>query len=161
MRVQSIHCVMKPIRIQVECPYNFSNKYTHVWVFMVLYSLHKQCTFCISAHMREAASTNVLLVFYNSDIATRRFIPWMNQFLNESSDPVIHRSHLFTLLKKTIEPCPKHNRKCNGYNGNCIGFNGNYDGVYWYLMDSIGGGGGGGVKSYWINAQNTPQKGIL
>ncbi len=45
-------------------------------------------------------------------------------------------------LKKTIEPCPKHNRKCNGfngYNGNCIGFNGNYNGVYWYVMDSIGG----------------------
>ncbi len=38
--------------------------------------------------------------------------------------------------------CPKHNRKCNGfngYNGNCIGFNGNYNGVYWYVMDSIGG----------------------
>ncbi len=37
---------------------------------------------------------------------------------------------------------PKHNRKCNGfnvYNGNCIGFNGNYNGVYWYVMDSIGG----------------------
>ncbi len=35
-----------------------------------------------------------------------------------------------------------HNRKCNGfngYNGNCIGFNGNYNGVYWYVMDSIGG----------------------
>ncbi len=35
----------------------------------------------------------------------------------------------------------KHNRKCNGfngYNGNCIGFNGNYNGVYWYVMDSIG-----------------------
>ncbi len=44
-----------------------------------------------------------------------------------------------TLLKKTIEPCPKHNRKCNGFNGNCIGFNGNYNGVYWYVMDSIGG----------------------
>ncbi len=44
-----------------------------------------------------------------------------------------------TLLKKTIEPCPKHNRKCNGYNGNCIGFNGNYNGVYWYVMDSFGG----------------------
>ncbi len=47
-----------------------------------------------------------------------------------------------TLLKKTIEPCPKHNRKCNGstgYNGNCIGLNGNYIGVYWYVMDSIGG----------------------
>ncbi len=45
------------------------------------------------------------------------------------------------LLKKTIEPCPKHNRKCNGFNGhnrNCIGFNGNYNGVNWYVMDSIG-----------------------
>ncbi len=44
--------------------------------------------------------------------------------------------------EKTIEPCPKHNRKCNGfydYNGNCIGFNGNYNGVYWYVMDYIGG----------------------
>ncbi len=41
-----------------------------------------------------------------------------------------------------MQPCPKHNRKCNGfngYNGNCIGFNGNYNGVYWYVMDSIGG----------------------
>ncbi len=40
------------------------------------------------------------------------------------------------------KPCPNHNRKCNGfngYNGNCIGFNGNYNGVYWYVMDSIGG----------------------
>ncbi len=47
-----------------------------------------------------------------------------------------------SLLKKTIEPCPKHNRKCNGFNGfngNCIGFNGNYNGVYWYVMDYIGG----------------------
>ncbi len=47
-----------------------------------------------------------------------------------------------TLLKKTIEPCPKHNRKCNGFNGfngNCIGFNGHYNGVYWYVMDYIGG----------------------
>ncbi len=45
------------------------------------------------------------------------------------------------MLKKTIEPC-KHNRKYNGFNGfngNCIGFNGNYNGVYWYVMDSIGG----------------------
>ncbi len=24
-------------------------------------------------------------------------------------------------------------------NGNCIGFNGNYNGVYWFVMDSIGG----------------------
>ncbi len=41
-----------------------------------------------------------------------------------------------------MEKCPKHNRKCNGFNGfngNCIGFNGNYNGVYWYVMDYIGG----------------------
>ncbi len=47
-----------------------------------------------------------------------------------------------TLLKTTTEPCPKHNRKCNGLNGcngNCIGLNGNYNGVYWYVMYSIGG----------------------
>ncbi len=25
------------------------------------------------------------------------------------------------------------------YNGNCIGFNGNYNGVYWYVVDSVGG----------------------
>ncbi len=41
--------------------------------------------------------------------------------------------------KKTIEPCPKLNRKSIGFNWNCIGFNGNYNGVYWYVMDSIGG----------------------
>ncbi len=39
---------------------------------------------------------------------------------------------LAVLLKKTIEPCPKHNKiGLNGYNGNCLGFNGNYNGVYW------------------------------
>ncbi len=27
----------------------------------------------------------------------------------------------------------------NGYNENCIGFNGNSNGVYWYVMDYIGG----------------------
>ncbi len=46
------------------------------------------------------------------------------------------------LHSHSCEPCPKHKRKChgfNGYNGNCIGFNGNYNGVYWYVMDSVGG----------------------
>ncbi len=65
-----------------------------------------------------------------------------------------------TPLKKTIEPCPKHNRKSNGfngYNGNCIGFNGNYNGVYWYVMDSIG----GMLNPIGKNAKNTLQKGIL
>ncbi len=44
--------------------------------------------------------------------------------------------------EKNNRTCPKLNRKYNGfngYNGNCIGFNGNYNGVYWYVMDSIGG----------------------
>ncbi len=53
------------------------------------------------------------------------------------------------MMKKRLKlPCTdnpaekKTNRKSNGlngYNGNCIGFNGNYNGVYWYVMDSIGG----------------------
>ncbi len=46
---------------------------------------------------------------------------------------------LFTsLLEKTIETCPKDNRKCNGfngYNGNCIGFSGNYNGVLLVCRD--------------------------
>ncbi len=59
---------LKPIRIQLECPYNSSNetKNTHVWVFTFLYSLHKQYTFLyISTYVHEAAR-NVLLVLYNS-----------------------------------------------------------------------------------------------
>ncbi len=43
-----------------------------------------------------------------------------------------------TLLKKK-NPAQNTNGKCNGFNGNCIGFNGNYNGVYWYVMDSVGG----------------------
>ncbi len=35
-----------------------------------------------------------------------------------------------------------------------IGFNGNYNGVYWYVMDSIG----GMLNLIGINAQNTLQK---
>ncbi len=47
-----------------------------------------------------------------------------------------------TLVKKQYNPAQNTIEKCNdfnGYNGNCIGFNGNYNGVYWYVMDSIGG----------------------
>ncbi len=43
--------------------------------------------------------------------------------------------------KKQQNPAQNTIEKCNGlngYNGNCIGFNGNYNGVYWYVMDSIG-----------------------
>ncbi len=79
---------MKPIRIQLECPYNSSNE-TKIPMYEFL-NFYIHCTsnalFCISAHVREAASTNVLLVL------TRCFIPRMNQFLNESSEPVIQRS---------------------------------------------------------------------
>ncbi len=56
----------------------------------------------------------------------------------------VHVIHIFRLhipAEKTIQLCPKYNRKCdgfNGYNGNCFVFNGNYKGVYWYVMDSIG-----------------------
>ncbi len=39
----------------------------------------------------------------------------------------------------SVYPAEIHNRKCNGYNGNCVGFNGNYNGVYWYVVDYIGG----------------------
>ncbi len=52
------------------------------------------------------------------------------------------RSNTHTAVQMSIVPAEKHNRTCNGfngYNGNCIGFNGNYNGVYWYVMDSIGG----------------------
>ncbi len=40
----------------------------------------------------------------------------------------------------------------NGYNGNCIGFNGSYNGVYWYVMGSIG-----GMLNIGKNAQNTTE----
>ncbi len=49
---------------------------------------------------------------------------------------------MYPAEKKQQHPAQKHNVKCNGfngYNGNSIGFNGNYNGVYWYVMDSIGG----------------------
>ncbi len=61
----------------------------------------------------------------------------------------MHCSPNIPAENKTIESCPKHNRKCNGfngYNGNCIGFNGQYNGVYWYVVPWD-------VKSYWKKAQ--------
>ncbi len=39
---KSIHCAMKPIRIQLECPYNSSNKKIPMYEFFkFLYTLHK------------------------------------------------------------------------------------------------------------------------
>ncbi len=59
--------------------------------------------FCISAHVREAASTNVVLILYNRT-EQQGFIPWMNQFLNESSEPVIQRSiQMVSLVSFLIE----------------------------------------------------------
>ncbi len=58
-----------------------------------------------------------------------------------------------------LETCPKHNRKCNGFNGlngNYIGFNGNYNGVYWCVMDYIG-----GMLNPIGKMPKTLQKGIL
>ncbi len=49
--------------------------------------------------------------------------------------------------------CPKYNRNVM-YLMVIIGFNGNYNGVYWYVMDSIG----GMLNLIGINAQNTLQK---
>ncbi len=51
---------MKPIRLQLEWPYNYSNetKNTHVWVFKFLYSLHKQY-FSVYQHVREAVNESV------------------------------------------------------------------------------------------------------
>ncbi len=64
---KGIHCAMKPIRIQLKCPYNSSNKKIPMYEFLRFYIHCKSnVLFCISAHVREAASTNVLLVLYNS-----------------------------------------------------------------------------------------------
>ncbi len=54
-----------------------------------LYKLHKQCTFmyintCVRVRKHKCA-----ISFLQQCIATQCFIPWINQFLNESSDPVI------------------------------------------------------------------------
>ncbi len=92
---KSLHCAMKPIRIQFECPYNSSNetKNTHVWVFTFLYSLHKQCTFLYISAYARGREHKCAISFIQQCIATRCFIhSWMNQFLNESSEPAIQRS---------------------------------------------------------------------
>ncbi len=54
-----------------------------------------------SVYQHKCASTNVLLALYNS-VAKGCFIPWMDQFLNELSEPVIQRS---------MRPCPKWHPK--------------------------------------------------
>ncbi len=74
---KSIHCAMKPFRIQLESPYNSSNE-TKIPMYEFLYSLHKHVLFCTS-HVREPASTN-LISFIQQSIATQCFIPLINQF---------------------------------------------------------------------------------
>ncbi len=87
---------MKSIRIQLECPYNSSNetKNTNVWVFTFLYSLHKQCTFLYISTCARGREHKCAISFIQQCRATRCFIPWMNQFLNVSSEPVIPFSGL-------------------------------------------------------------------
>ncbi len=85
---KSIHCAIKPIRIQLECPYNSSNEIQniHVWVFIFIAQ-----TICISARARGRKHKCVIR-FIQQCIATQCFISWMNHLLNESSEPVIQRS---------------------------------------------------------------------
>ncbi len=102
---KSIHCAMKPIRIQLECPYNSRNetKNTHVWVFTFLYSLHKQCTFLYISTCAWGREHIYAIIFIQQCIATRCFTPWINPFLNESSEPVIQRSiQMSHLLKQGL-----------------------------------------------------------
>ncbi len=64
---KSIHCAMKPIRIQLDSPYNSSNetKNTHVWVFyvVIIHCTSNVLFLYIITCARGAASTNVLLVY--------------------------------------------------------------------------------------------------
>ncbi len=78
--------------LELECPYNSSNetKNTNAWVFTFLYSLHKLCIFLYISTC-AAWYNHKLFVLYKC-IVTQCFILWMNQFLNESSEPVIQWS---------------------------------------------------------------------
>ncbi len=73
---------------------------------------------------------------------------------------IVHLTAETTKAMFRVEhPSEKHNRKYdgfNGYNGNCIGFNGNYNGVYWYVMESIS-----GMLNPIEKMPKTLQKGIL
>ncbi len=70
---------MKPIRIQLECPYNSSNE-TKISMYEFL-RFYIHCTsnvlFCISAHEHKCA---ISFIQQCRATATRCFIPWMNQF---------------------------------------------------------------------------------
>ncbi len=55
---KSIHCAMKPIRIQLECPYNSSNETKYPCMSFYVFIFIAQTMYCISAHVSDAASTN-------------------------------------------------------------------------------------------------------
>ncbi len=66
-------------------------------------------------------------------ILQRLILNWFHLFDNS-----LNVYYLNSLLKKNPAQNTIEN-VFNGYNGNCIGFNGKCNGVYWYVMDSIGG----------------------
>ncbi len=77
------------------------NKNTHVWLFTFFCSLHKQCTFLYISTCARGREHKWAISFIQQCIATRCFIPWMNQVLNiqywvsqRFSGP-FRRSHLF------------------------------------------------------------------
>ncbi len=78
---KSIHCAMKPIRIQLECPYNSSNgiTYTHVWVYMFLYSLHKKYTFLYISSFARGREDKCAVSFREwISFWTNRVSQWFN-----------------------------------------------------------------------------------
>ncbi len=48
---KSIHCVMKPIRIQLECPYNSSNKKYPCMSFYIFIIIAQAMYFSVYQHM--------------------------------------------------------------------------------------------------------------
>ncbi len=74
---ESIHCMMKPIRIQLECPYNSSyesKKYIPVWVFVfyiryyIVKTHKKECCFLEYQRMR----TEIWYWFYTNKLILSR-----------------------------------------------------------------------------------------
>ncbi len=97
---KNIHCAMKPIRIQLECPYNSSNKKTHVWVFTFLYSLHKQCTFLYISTCARGHEHKCAISFIQQCIATgvwfREWISFWTNRVSQWFNGPFRWSHLFS-----------------------------------------------------------------
>ncbi len=89
---KSIHCAMKPIRIQLECPYNSSNKKYPCMSFYVFIFIAQAMYFLYISTCARGCKHKCAISFIQQRIATWCLIPWINQFLNESSEPVVQRS---------------------------------------------------------------------